>query len=441
MVMKQGFTQNQTQQQKQVQRLAMTQTLQQSIQMLQYNAEELQNFLKQKEMDNPLITVEVAEERPLSKVSKNSDTHETFMNQIASDTEQSLFDYLLDQVHLTMRDTPLRKLVLFLLDYVDQNGYLRITEDEIKQKTQADDIAIMDAVTLLQQLDPPGVGARTLQESLMLQTENDEGSPEIAYMVLEESFDDLVDRNWEKIAQRYDITLAEVQEVFDYVRTLTPNPGAGFGKQDRGYITPDLIFKLENGEPRLIQSKASRPRVSFSQEYFEQLRKKADDEVSSYVNEKKREYDWIAKSLTQRQDTILRVGKIIFERQQDFFLQKSKELSPLMLRDVANKLHLHESTVSRAVNGKYIATPFGTFELRSFFSNAVNQTSDVSADAAKLKIKEIIDQEDKEKPISDAKIEKQLKAQGVTISRRTVAKYREALGIPSSSKRKRYLEK
>ncbi len=107
-------------------------------------------------MDNPLITVEVAEERPLSKVSKNSDTHETFMNQIASDTEQSLFDYLLDQVHLTMRDTPLRKLVLFLLDYVDQNGYLRITEDEIKQKTQADDIAIMDAVTLLQQLDPPG---------------------------------------------------------------------------------------------------------------------------------------------------------------------------------------------------------------------------------------------------------------------------------------------
>lgn len=134
MVMKQGFTQNQTQQQKQVQRLAMTQTLQQSIQMLQYNAEELQNFLKQKEMDNPLITVEVAEERPLSKVSKNSDTHETFMNQIASDTEQSLFDYLLDQVHLTMRDTPLRKLVLFLLDYVDQNGYLRITEDEIKQK-------------------------------------------------------------------------------------------------------------------------------------------------------------------------------------------------------------------------------------------------------------------------------------------------------------------
>jgi RNA polymerase sigma-54 factor len=198
---------------------------------------------------------------------------------------------------------------------------------------------------------------------------------------------------------------------------------------------------LENGEPRLIQSKASRPRVSFSQEYFEQLRKKADDEVSSYVNEKKREYDWIAKSLTQRQDTILRVGKIIFERQQDFFLQKSKELSPLMLRDVANKLHLHESTVSRAVNGKYIATPFGTFELRSFFSNAVNQTSDVSADAAKQKIKAIIDQEDKEKPISDAKIEKQLKAQGVTISRRTVAKYREALGIPSSSKRKRYLEK
>ncbi|MFP7243516.1 RNA polymerase factor sigma-54 [Pediococcus pentosaceus] len=437
MAIKQGFIQNQTQQQKQIQRLAMTQTLQQSIQMLQYNVEELQNFLKQKEMDNPLITVEMAAEKPTSKISGDSDRHEAFMNQIASDTEQSLFDYLLDQVHLTMRDTPLRRLVLLLLDYVDDNGYLGISNEAVIEKTGADEIAVIDAVTLLQQLDPPGVGARSLQECLMLQTENDTFSPEQAYLILEESFEDLVNRQWDKIAKKYDIQLSDVQAVFDYVRTLTPNPGAGFGKQEHSYIIPDLIFSIENDEPQLLQSKASRPKVSFSQHYFEQLQN-VDEEVKAYVTEKKKEYDWISKSLSQREDTILRVGKIIFEKQSEFFMNQSKELKPLLLRDVANKLHLHESTISRAVNGKYIATPFGTFELKSFFSNAVNRESDVSADAAKEKIKKIIDEEDKRKPISDSKIEKNLKESGIAISRRTVAKYREAIGIPSSSKRKRF---
>lgn len=438
MAIKQGFSQNQTQQQKQVQRLAMTQTLQQSIQMLQYNVEELQDFLKQKELDNPLITVEMTTEKPTSKISGDSNGHEAFMNQIASDTERSLFDYLLDQVHLTMRDTPLRRLVLLLLDYVDDNGYLRISNEEVIEKTGADEIAVIDAVTLLQQLDPPGIGARSLQECLMLQTENDEGSPEQAYLILEESFDELVNRQWDKIAKKYDIQLTDVQDVFDYVRTLTPNPGAGFGKQEHSYIIPDLIFRVENGEPHLAQSKASRPKVSFSQQYFEQLKQGVDEEVKDYVTEKKKEYDWISKSLTQREDTILRVGKIIFEQQREFFLSQTKELNPLLLRDVANKLHLHELTVSRAVNGKYISTPFGTFELKSFFSNAVNSESDVSADAVKEKIRRIIEEEDKKKPISDAKIEKNLKDDGVAISRRTVAKYREAIGIPSSSKRKRF---
>lgn len=438
MAMKQGFSQNQSQQQKQIQRLAMTQTLQQSIQMLQYNVEELQNFLKQKELDNPLITVEMAAERPTSRISGNSEAHEAFMNQIASDQSQSLFDYLLDQVHLTMRDTPLRQLVLFLLDYVDDNGYLRISNADIIKQTNADEISVVDAVTLLQQLDPPGVGARNLQESLMLQTENDEGSPKQAYLILEDAFDELVNRHWDKIAKKYDIKLSEVQEIFDYVRTLTPNPGAGFGKQEHSYIIPDLIFRIENGEPKLMQSKASRPKVSFSHQYFNQLSAGVDQEVKAYASEKKKEYDWIAKSLGQREDTILRVGKIIFERQQSFFLSRTKALNPLLLRDVANRLHLHESTVSRAVNGKYISTPFGTFELKAFFSNAVNQDSDVSANAAKERIKSIIEAEDKAKPISDAKIEKNLKDDGIAISRRTVAKYREAIGIPSSSKRKRF---
>lgn len=440
MAMKQGISQ--TQQQKQIQRLAMTQTLQQSIQMLQYNVEELQDFLQQKELENPLISVEVSDQTNEFRSSSvlNSEAHDALIEQAAGSSTQSLFDYLLDQVHLTLRDTPLRQLVQFLLDYVDENGYLQISNEDIIEKTGASLVSVNDAVTLLQQLDPPGVGARDLRESLMLQTENDEGSPRMAYLVLEENFDELVNREWDKIAKKYDMSLSDVQEVFDYVRTLTPNPGAAFSPHESAYVIPDLIlFEDEVGALQLQTTRAAHPRVEFQSAYFSQLRSEDNQEVVEYISEKKSEYEWIAKSLNQREETILRVGKIITNVQLDYFKTKSKELKPLLLRDVANKLHLHESTISRAVNGKYIATPIGTFELKKFFSNAVsNENNEISSDAVKQRIARLVEEEDKAKPISDAKIGKILEEKNIKISRRTVAKYRESLDIPSSSKRKRF---
>lgn len=433
------------QQQKQVQRLAMTQTLQQSIQILQYNVEELQNFLNQKALENPLITVTTNHDDYMNSSRQNSSSQsvdENYMNQIPDDTRQSLFEYLLDQVHLTMRDTPLRNLVLFLIESIDNNGYLKMPIEEAMEKTGDNKVDIVDAVTLIQQLDPPGVGAKNLQECLLLQAENDDWAPKAAVEILRDNFDELANRKWQAIAKEQNVTLEEIQTVFDYVRTLTPKPGALFNSEGSQYIFPDLIVKNEAGKLSIYTSRAAKPKVHFQKQYFQQMLQRKDDEVTDYVKEKKREFDWISRSLDQRESTILRVGKVLLEYQQDFFLEKTKELRPLLLQDVALKLGLHESTISRSVNGKYLQTRFGTFELKSFFSSAVAKTDaspeGLSVDSVKRLLQKFIHEENKSKPLSDAKIVKKLAEKNIEVSRRTVAKYRESLNIASSSTRKRY---
>lgn len=437
-----GPKQAMSQQQKQLQKLVMTQQLQQSIQMLQFNVDGLQKFLQQKSLENPLIEVQTTLEHV--PVIRNTSSRQVtdpmqYMDAIP-ERSQSLFEYLLDQVHLTMRATPLRDLVLFLLEYLDLNGYLKLTLEEAMAKTGASQVQVLDALTLLQQLDPPGVGARDLQECLLLQIENDDRAPAQAYLVLEDSFLDFAQRHWDKISQRYHMSLAQVQAIFDYVQGLTPHPGASFTQSQNDYIIPDLILEMAGPKLKLMPTKAGRPKLRFQQKYFERMAQSDDQAVAKYLQEKKQEYAWLKNSLQQRGSTILRVGQSILKHQHDFFTQATHPLKPLLLRDVAQELKLHESTISRSVNGKYLQTPFGVYELRQFFTNAVNQENGdaFSAENVKQQLAQLIAAEDKQHPLSDQKIVTQLAAQGITISRRTAAKYREALGIQSSSKRKRY---
>ena len=434
------------QQQRQSQKLAMTQRLQQSIQMLQFNVEELRDFLSQKALENPLIDVDTnwnSNHASLSAV-KNRSTQADFIEQVSTTNRRSLFEYLLDQIHLTMRDTHLRKIVLYLIEYVDVNGYLRVDEAQAMRETAATPIELLDAITLLQQLDPPGVGARNLQEALMLQTENDEQAPNLAYIILEENFEAFVNRQWAPLAKRYDVTLADISSIYDYVRTLSPTPGAAVGQETTGYIFPDLVVSQQAGHLTLKTASMAQPVVKFKGNYFQQMNQHDDQEVTEYLKEKKSEYEWIASSLQQREATIFRVGTVIIDRQADFFLEKTTELQPLLLRDVAQQLQVHESTISRSINGKYIQTDFGMFELKRFFTKAVTKRPTdgqlVSADNVQHRIVALIEAENKEKPLSDQKIVQILKDENVELSRRTVAKYREKLNIPSSSKRKQYLK-
>ena len=326
------------------------------------------------------------------------------------------------------------------MEYIDLNGFLTIDLVKAGQMIGASEIQMLDALTLIQQLDPAGVGARDLRECLMLQTERDDAAPELAYIVLEEWFTELAERKWDKIAKNLAVSLSEIQKVFDYIQTLTPTPGAAFGSTDGLYIIPDLRVTIIEGQPVVTSNRRAMPEVRFQQHYFDQLKQSGDAEVKKYLDNKAQEFEWLKKTLQQRGDTIYRVGEAIVHHQQAFFLQADRPLKPLILKEIADELGIHESTVSRAVNGKYLETEFGVFELKSFFGQKVSTQSgeDVTTEAIKRRLAALINEENKQKPLSDQKLADLLKAEEVEISRRTVAKYREALNIPGSSKRKRF---
>ena len=434
------FQQQLSQQQKQVQKLALTQKLQQSIQVLQFSTEELTTFIDNQALENPLMEVSAPDyTSTYSKPRTSTGTEMNYLNQIP-DTNVSLFEHLIDQVHLNYRDTYLRSLVLFLVEYIDLNGYLTISLEEAQAQTSGTAIQLLDALTLIQQLDPAGVGARNLQESLMLQTERDDFAPALAYLILEEYFDALVNRKWESIAKELTISLADVQAVFDYIQTLTPTPGASFGSTEGLYIIPDLTVVVADGDVHVKSNRKAAPEIKFQQNYFDQMKQSGDKEVAAYLKTKQQDFEWLKKMVEQRGDTIYNVGRLIVNHQKEFFLDETHPLKPLILKDIAEALDIHESTVSRAVNGKYLESEFGVFELKHFFSQKLSSASgeDYSTSNIKNRLQALIEQEDKAKPLSDQKLVDLLKAEKIDLSRRTVAKYREALKIPSSSKRKRF---
>lgn len=439
------FEQQIKQTQQQTQKLAMTQELQQSIQMLQYNTDELLSFLENKALENPLIDISVhAEESPFQsreRVRKHNDDVKTEWMEQLPDTRLSLFEHLIHQIHLNYRDTYLRKLVLLLVEYIDSNGYLGTPLEVIRMNTEATEVQMLDALTLLQMLEPTGVGARSLSECLMLQIEKDQSAPNLAYIIIEEHFEDLANRKWELIQKAYQIELYEIQEIFDYIQKLQPYPGAGFSSEDENFIIPDIIVNVKEKELEVISTKRSTPDLVFQQAYFDKMSQEKDKEVQQFLKTRKSEFEWLRRGVLQRGNTILRVAEEIVKRQSQFFFDASRPLNPLQLKEIANELEIHESTVSRSVNGKYLQTNFGVFELRSFFTVGISQGNSeesLSTDKIKKEILTLVSQENKRKPLSDQKIVEELLTQEIKISRRTVAKYRDELDIPSSSKRKRF---
>lgn len=430
------FQQGYSQKQQQTQKLAMTQELQQAIQILQFNTEELQDYVETISLENPLFEIVAPKmQSDLMQMYSGGIKEESFI-QIA-DHPVSLFEHLIHQINLNYRDTFIREIMLALVENIDINGYLKVDEENFKTEINATDIQFLDGLTLLQQLDPPGVGARNLQECLMLQTEQDDYAPNLAYLILEESFDEIAKRKFEIIAKKYQLSLAQIQQIMDYIQNLNPFPGAGFGSQDSNFIIPDLTLVRRADELVVLSNKRGQIRLNFQENYFNRLKAQADEETKIYLKEKLQQFEWLNKTMGQRKDTILEVGKIIVQQQAHFFETKQGALKPLMLKDIAKQLSVHESTISRAVNGKYIETDFGIFELRRFFVNKVND-EDTSADEVKKMIADFVEDEDKRKPLSDQKIVEMLAEREQKISRRTVAKYRDALKIPSSSKRKRF---
>jgi RNA polymerase sigma-54 factor len=368
--------------------------------------------------------------------------------------EISLTDHLFKQLHERDYGEAVEKIIEYLIASLDPAGYLRYDEDQILEVLGVDVEELDKAIGKLQNFDPPGTGARNLSECLLLQYESLRDMDPFVMTVIRNYLEELASNKIKQIASREGVDLQTVLDAREEIRSLDPKPGLHFGsgmvRSDRNrYVKPDVLVEWdptrEDPEERLtVEILAGEvPTLRINRFYEQMLRseKVAPKKTMSYIRQKLQSARFVKESIERRRDTIRRVTRRIFEIQEGFFERGVKGLKPLVLREVAEHCELHESTVSRVTNSKYVQTPRGLFPLKFFFSSGTKTSSgeDISSLHIKKLIKEQVAKENTKKPLSDSKLQKILEEQGVKIARRTVAKYREELGILSSSKRKQFV--
>jgi len=431
--------------QQQTLKLAMTQELSQAIALLQYSAHELTAFLEDKALDNPLLQIENSNIKPMNPlIDRNRRKHQKaekdWIEQIA-DKPFSLEDYLLSQLKITNLSAEQLNVIRHLIQNLDENGYFGGDLNEIADKLRVTEELVEECLAIIQTLEPAGIGARNLQECLLMQIYYLDPNNELAQKIVSEYFIPFAEKKWKPIAKELKVTLKDIQDIFDQIQSLNPKPGTLLGKEATTYIIPDAIVEQSSEGLTVRMSDESLPRISLNEQYYNKF-KDQDQQVSRFLQDKLQDYQWIQKSIEQRKETLTKVIAKIIEKQAAFFQKGSPYLVPMTMKEIAGELDIHESTVSRAVREKYVQTPIGTFSLKSFFTSTIQTTSEdenTSSTQVKKKIATLIENENKQKPLSDQDIVEQLKTEeGMVVSRRTIAKYRDQLGIPSSAKRKRF---
>ena len=294
---------------------------------------------------------------------------------------------------------------------------------------------------IIQDLDPPGVGARDLRECLLLQLRAAGHRDSMAYRLVEESFEDLISHRWSELSKRFGISAQEVQNAADEIAKLDPKPGLRYSAAGENYIIPDLVVDKIDQAYHIFLNDGNLPRLKLSRAYQEIARdkKKFDTESKDFIASKLNSANWMIQAIEQRRQTMLKVMHYIVDRQRDFFERGVQALRPLTLREVAEAVGMHESTVSRVTNEKFVQTPRGVLPLKFFFSSglATSDGDDVSARGIKDQIQKLVSGEDTKNPLTDQAIVEILQQTGVQIARRTVAKYRDQLGVLPARMRKR----
>ncbi|MFV9510621.1 RNA polymerase factor sigma-54 [Tepidibacillus sp. LV47] len=434
--------------QQQTQKLIMTKELRQAITILQYPVIELVEYIQEQIVENPVLEIDDKEMERFRYLYQNSrwigsltylkDEERNIWDTIAA-KEDSLEDYLLQQARLSNLDSKRFRILTFLIGNLNEMGYFTMSLEEVSELLKVSKEEVEQTLTLLKSFDPIGIGSRDLQEFLLIQLKQMEPFDEKAAQVVKNHLADLAEKRYTKIAQRMKISVEEVEQIADLLTTLKPRPAFGFAKGETRYILPDIFVEEIEGELIIIVNDTLIPRLRMNPYYSQVIEQRRDDkEAVKFVMDKWNQATWLIKSIERRRDTLYRVTREIIEAQKVFF--QTNQLKPLTLKDIAEKTGIHESTVSRAIANKYIHTPKGTFELKFFFSHGITSSNGevTSVNEVKKQLKEWIEKEDKRKPYSDQMLTELLQQQGIEISRRTVAKYREELGIPASSKRKRY---
>jgi RNA polymerase sigma-54 factor len=449
-------------QMQQTQKLVMTPELRQAIAVLQLPVAELSDFIEQEMLENPCLEAEPKEEveepaapatdtrelldylggsyngseRGVSEGDGEEVSFEAFTT-----TMPTLQEHLMAQLYLASLNAGDRRIGEFLIDSLDDHGYLTIPLTEAAAGLGVGEEQVGRVLQVIQTFDPPGVGSRSLKECLLLQWATvDDGNP-LVPILIEQRLDDLGEGRLTRIAEDLGVTPFDVQDAWDMIRTLDPKPGRRFGRpNETRYVVPDVVVERVAQEYVVLVNESPVPKLLVSNQYRQMLNNQVEAEARKFVEQKIHSALWLIKAIEQRRMTLYKVTESIVKFQRDFFDRGVRYLRPLTLRDVADVVGVHESTVSRATAGKYVQTPAGTFELKFFFSSGVDNArgEGVAAESVKRMIADLIAKEDVSEPLSDQALTEMLNRQGVNISRRTVAKYREEMGVPSSGKRKRY---
>ncbi|MBF0177939.1 MAG: RNA polymerase factor sigma-54 [Magnetococcales bacterium] len=351
---------------------------------------------------------------------------------------KTLADHLMWQLGLSAVSEKEQVIGTALVDAIDDNGYLVGDLQGIAEITGylLDDVE--DALILVQSFEPAGVGARNLAECLRLQLKN-LGMAHAPYVDLLDHLDDLGRRDFRKLARVLKLDEKELADAVSVIHSLNPKPGLAFGSDNAGYVAPDVFVRKINGEWVVEVNPETVPKLRLNRYYQEAMDGRLSPQDKRFLAENARSAQWLIKSLEQRSSTIFRVAESIVRFQKDFLEYGQEHLKPLILKHVAEDVGVHESTTSRVTSNKYMHTPRGIFELKYFFSSSLasNDSDEThSSEAVKYKIRKLVESESSRRPFSDEKIAKYLEEHGIVVARRTVAKYREAMGIPSSSRRK-----
>ncbi|MEA2039157.1 MAG: RNA polymerase factor sigma-54 [Thermodesulfobacteriota bacterium] len=463
------------------QQLLMTPQMQQAIKLLQLSRLELLDTIHQEIENNPVLEEQMAEEEAedtgiedegseseqeipdLPEVTVEEQARDdvdwdnylseyntgraelpfeekdfpSFENTISQKT--NLHDHLMWQMNLSNLDDEQKQVGAHIIGNLDEDGYLDISLEDICQVTECPLEEMLETLKVIQNFDPVGVAARDLQESLLIQARFQNLGGTIVEKIIIDHLGDLEVRKYDKISQKLSVPLQVILSAISIIQGFDPRPGSSYSDNETFYITPDIYIVNLGDEYKVFQNDDGLPKLHVSPYYKEILHNKnsVSENARAYIQEKLKSAAWLIKSIHQRQRTIWRVTESIVRFQKDFLDKGIVHLKPLVLRDVAEDIGMHESTVSRITTNKYVHTPQGLFELKFFFNSSISSVHGeaVASERVRQEIGTIIRGEDKAKPYSDKEIREIMREQNINIARRTVAKYRESMGILSSRKR------
>ncbi|MFC5648663.1 RNA polymerase factor sigma-54 [Paenibacillus solisilvae] len=432
--------------QQQAAKLMMTPQLRQAIKLLQLPTPELLDAVRQELDENPVLEFAGNEWGVYSGypkynlgMSRNGRVYDPLHQAAWNDV--SLERHLKEQLGF-IKDIPhtVRRMIVFMIGNLDNNGYLAISLSEISDVLQAEPDQTEQALRILQSFEPVGVGARNLRECLLLQVQSSSEASPLAALLVQHHLKDVADYRIHRLSAALQVSSQEIQAAIDVIKGLNPRPGAAFHKAEVHYVIPDVKVEKAGEQFDVWMHHAASPRLSIN-EYYERIVKESrePDEARRFLSNKLHSARFFMKCLEQRRWTIFRVAQAIVEEQSEFFRKGAACLKPMTLKQIADKLNVHESTVSRATAGKYAQTPWGVFELKYFFPSGLQTDHGdlTSPERVKARIKEWIHGENRAKPYSDQRLADLMRQEGIQISRRTVTKYREEIGIASSVRRKR----